>query len=91
MVTKLASMSTPHSPIVWSVTSSGGEEISDRDTSGRVEDELGERLANWELQRSTTGRRLAYSSRSGPAPDRRRRRFAAQPHAERIQIVTSQR
>ena len=66
MVTKLASMSTPHSPIVWSVTSSGGEEISDRDTSGRVEDELGERLANWELQRSTTGRRLAYSSRSGP-------------------------
>ena len=37
------------------------EEISGRDTSRRVEDELEERLANWDQQRSTAGRRLAYS------------------------------
>ncbi len=37
------------------------EEVSDRETSRRVEDELEERLANWDRQRSTAGRRLAYS------------------------------
>jgi hypothetical protein len=37
------------------------EEVSGRDTSRRVEDELEERLANWDQQRSMAGRRLAYS------------------------------
>ncbi|MGH3754664.1 MAG: helicase-related protein [Pseudonocardiaceae bacterium] len=37
------------------------EEVSGRDTSRRVEDELEERLANWDRQRSTAGRRLAYA------------------------------
>jgi hypothetical protein len=37
------------------------EEISSRDTGRRVEDELQDRLDNWDRQRSTPGRRLAYS------------------------------
>jgi len=37
------------------------EEISDRDTGRRVEDELEDRLDNWDQQRSVAGRRLAYS------------------------------
>ncbi len=37
------------------------EEISGRETSRRVEDELQDRLDNWDRQRSTPGRRLAYS------------------------------
>ncbi len=37
------------------------EEISGRDTSRRVEDELENRLDNWDQQRSIAGRRLAYS------------------------------
>ncbi|MGH3437320.1 MAG: DISARM system helicase DrmA [Pseudonocardiaceae bacterium] len=37
------------------------EEVSGRDTSRRVEDELEDRLKNWDQQRSTAGRRLAYS------------------------------
>ncbi|MGH3440146.1 MAG: hypothetical protein ACRDRN_27345 [Sciscionella sp.] len=39
----------------------GAEEISGRDTGRRVEDELQDRLDNWDQQRSTPGRRLAYS------------------------------
>jgi hypothetical protein len=37
------------------------EEISGRDTSRRVEDELEDRLRNWDQQRSIAGRRLAYT------------------------------
>ncbi|MGH3772882.1 MAG: DISARM system helicase DrmA [Pseudonocardiaceae bacterium] len=40
------------------------EEISGRETARRVEDELEERLANWDQQRSTPGRRLAYAQPS---------------------------
>lgn len=36
------------------------DEVAGRDISRRVEDELEERLTNWDQQRATAGRRLAY-------------------------------